>query len=134
MCERIDDQTPPAYVRHITLYDDLSCVLEKASAAANSVFGLDHGVKDFPVERRCVDEMCTLVTTVQDYLDQALMLLTDWYGASPSGDGPSANPQWRGLPDERSELPSAAEVGPGCPVSQSLYAELPGGPRQPLCL
>jgi len=38
MFEFIDDHTPPEYVRPITLYDEMSHVLEKVAAAANAVF------------------------------------------------------------------------------------------------
>jgi hypothetical protein len=79
-------------VRHLALYDELSPVLEKASAAANAVFGLDHGITDLTVDHKYVDEMFVLVAIVDDYLDHARKLLDDWHGASPSGDGPSANP------------------------------------------
>jgi hypothetical protein len=39
-----------------------------------------------------------LVSIVADYLDQSRELLDDWHGASPSGDGPLANPPaaWHG--------------------------------------
>lgn len=113
MCE----PQAPEYVRHLNLYDAMSSVLDKADAAANAVFGLDHGLQDFPVDRRCVDEMCTLVTIVQDYLEQAKALLIAWYEASPSGDGSRQIPQRRGMPDEQSELPSAAAAGWGVSIA-----------------
>ena len=52
MFELIDDHTPLERVRHINLYDDyddVSCGVETASAAANAVFGAiidDHGLME----------------------------------------------------------------------------------------